>query len=352
MQVVVTVAPAQSHDRSRPTKILLPDLVSHCNFAIRVNRHRKQAASASKRWLFRGDNLSSKKRQAFHGLKAGLLTSMCYPNAGYPQLRVCCDFMNYLFHLDNLSDDMDRNGTQTIADTVLNSLYHPTSYHSSSRVSRMTKDYWRRHLSTSSRGSQQRFVETFDFFFQAVTQQAKDRAEGTIPDLRSYIALRRDTSGCKPCWALIEYANNLHLPDHVMEHPVIRSLGEAANDLVTWSNDLFSYSVEQSKGDTHNMIPVVMHERGLTLQSAVDFVGDLCKKSIDRFNDDRLNNLPSWGPKVDREVAVYVGGLADWIAGSLHWSFESERYFGKDGRQVKACRVVHLLPRRVEAQGP
>ena len=31
-------------------------------------------------------------------------------------------------------------------------------------------------------------------------------------------------------------AYNLDIPDEVMEHPVIRSLGEAANDLVTWSN--------------------------------------------------------------------------------------------------------------------
>jgi hypothetical protein len=30
----------------------------------------------------------------------------------------------------------------------------------------------------------------------------------------------------------------------------------------------------------------------------------------------------------------------------LHWSFESERYFGKTGREVKATRVVNLLPRR------
>src|ERR1700691_1307344 len=79
--------------RIAPTKIILPDLVSHCTFDIKVNRHRKQAGSASKRCLFRGDNLTLKKRRSFHGLKAGLLTSMCYPDAGYPQLRVCCDFM-------------------------------------------------------------------------------------------------------------------------------------------------------------------------------------------------------------------------------------------------------------------
>src|SRR5882762_10200576 len=109
--------------------------------------------------------------------------------------------------------------------------------------------------------------------------------------------------------------------------------------------DIFSYNVEQSKGDTHNMIPVVMNEQGLDLQSAIDFVGDLCKQSIDRFNTDR-NNLPSWGAKIDKDVGVYVDGLANWIVGSLHWSFETERYFGKNGKDIKASRIVNLLPRR------
>lgn len=75
-----------------------------------------------------------------------------------------------------------------------------------------------------------------DLFFQAVTQQARDRENGVVPDLESYISLRRDTSGCKPCWALVEYAYELDLPDEVMENPIIRALGEATNDLVTWSN--------------------------------------------------------------------------------------------------------------------
>ncbi|KAG6828179.1 hypothetical protein H0H92_008910 [Tricholoma furcatifolium] len=327
------------------TKIILPDLVSHCTFKKHVNRHRKQITTETKRWLFTGGNLTGKKRDAFHGLKAGLLTAMCYPDAAYPQLRVCNDFLTYLFHLDNLSDDMDNRGTRSTANVVLNSLYHPQTYRCGTRVGKMTRDYYKRMIVTASPGSQQRFIETFDFFFQSVTQQAIDRANGVIPDLESYIALRRDTSGCKPCWALIEYANNLDIPDEVMEHPTIVSLGEAANDLVTWSNDIFSYNVEQSKGDTHNMIPVVMNEEGLDLQSAVDFVGNMCRQSIDRFVEDRAN-LPSWGPDIDRDVAVYVNGLADWIVGSLHWSFESERYFGKDGREVKATRVVNLLPRR------
>ncbi|KAJ7906287.1 isoprenoid synthase domain-containing protein [Mycena leptocephala] len=256
---------------------------------------------------------------------------MCYPDAGCPQLRVCNDFLTYLFHLDNLSDDMDNRSTKATADVVLNSLYHPHTWRSPARVGKMTRDFYKRMVLTASPGTQQRFIETFDFFFQSVTQQALDRDAGIIPDLESYIALRRDTSGKYP------YANNLDIPDEVMEHPLIASLGEAANDLVTWSNDIFSYNVEQSKGDTHNMIPVVMNEQGLDLQSAVDFVGEMCKQSIDRFNEDRAQ-LP--------DVDIYVDGLANWIVGSLHWSFMTERYFGKGGAAVKASRVVELLPRR------
>jgi hypothetical protein len=50
---------------------------------------------------------------------------MCYLDAGCLQLHVCNNFLTYLFHLDNLSDDMDDRSTKTTADVVLNVLYHP-----------------------------------------------------------------------------------------------------------------------------------------------------------------------------------------------------------------------------------
>lgn len=189
-------------------------------------------------------------------------------------------------------------------------------------------------------------------FFRAVRQQALDRTYDDIPDLESYIALRRDTSGCKPCFALIEFAGGYDLPDVVVEHPSIQILQDATNDLVTWSNvsnpmpsytrhplqvcksrsiadplrvqDIFSYNVEQSRGDTHNMVVVLMHEQGLAVQEAIDAVADLCERSIDTFEQTR-RSLPSWGPIVDSNVESYIDGLQNWIIGSLHWSFLTER---------------------------
>ena len=55
-------------------------------------------------------------------------------------------------------------------------------------------------------------------------------------DLETYMVLRRDTSGCKPCFALIEYAAGIDLPDEVACHPVIRILEESANACISWSN--------------------------------------------------------------------------------------------------------------------
>ena len=103
--------------------------------------------------------------------------------------------------------------------------------------------------------------------------------------------------------------------------------------------------MEQSKGQSEcNLITVAMNQNSLDVQSAVDFVWDMCKEAFDRFMDLKRNKIPSWTPEVDADVRIYIEGLADWMIGTLHWSFESERYLGKEGKKVKETLVVHLLP--------
>ncbi|KAI0642719.1 terpenoid synthase [Trametes meyenii] len=331
--------------RRRPAKIFFPDLIARCPYPLRYNPHCEVASEESKQWLMSGCKLSKKKRDAFRGLKGGALTAMVYPLAEYDAFRACCDWINYLFHLDNICDEMDDRATVSTASEILGALRDPRGFRPSSAVGRLTQSFWGRLSATASPGAQRRFIETFELFFRAVTQQARDRESGNVPDLESYIAMRRDTSGCKPCWALIEYANNLDLPDWVMEHPCVRGLEEAANDLVTWSNDIFSFNVEQANGDTHNMIVVVQRQEKLDLQSAINYVGALCEQCVDRF-DTLRRALPSWGPEIDNQLQVYIDGLGDWMIGNLVWSFETERYFRRAGPRVRASLSVALLPRR------
>ncbi|KAG9313633.1 terpenoid synthase [Chiua virens] len=318
------VFPALAASPPTPITIRLPDLVSRCKFDLHIDRSHKRVSVESMGWLFDGDpDLDEPSRRAFHGVKAGKLAAMCYPNVGYPQLRVCTDFLNWLFHLDNLSDDMTDRSIEKVAEVVMNSLHQPHTYRSPGRLSRMTTELviGGRVIQTASPGTVQRFLEGMDLFFQAVQQQARDRASGILPSVETYVALRRDTSGCKPC-----------------------RLTEAANDVVTWVNDIVSYDVEQSKGHTHNLINIVMQEHGLTVQDAINMAGDFCDRAMDQFLLDRAN-LPSWGPVIDAEVHVYVSGLEDWMVGSLYWSYETERYFGKAGQRIKKTGILTLRPK-------
>ena len=88
---------------------------------------------------------------------------------------------------------------------------------------------------------------------------------------------------------------------------------------------------------------MIIEDKKLDLQSAVDYAGDLGNKCIARFDEAR-SQLPSWGPEIDLEVKRYGQGLQDWIVGSLHWSFVSKRYFGLEGEAVKNHRTIAITP--------
>src|SRR6266702_399500 len=104
------------------------------------------------------------------------------------------------------------------------------------RLAHSGPSYWSRCIRDCAPAVQRRFKSSMQMFFQAVHQQALFRANGVVPDLETYIDMRRDTSGCKPVFDLIEYSLDLELPDVVIEDPVIVALNQGANDLVTWSN--------------------------------------------------------------------------------------------------------------------
>ncbi|KAK1231745.1 Anterior gradient protein 3 [Marasmius sp. AFHP31] len=356
-----TVKKADAASPAVVDSFMLPDLVSHCTFPLAYHENGDAVASQSVRWLDQScPMLNEKRRKALYGLQAGELTAFCYNTTTDERLRVVSDFMNYLFHLDNISDGMMTSDTDVLADSVMNALWFPESYKATQapgkeqpeeeiNAGKLARDFWSRCIRDAKPGCQSRFKETLELFFEAVNIQTIARDSDVIPDLETYIDVRRDTSGCKPCWALIEYALDIDLPEEVASSPAIKALNEYTNDLVTWSNDIFSYNVEQARGDTHNMIVILMVHYGHTLQSAMDFVGEKCRNCIDNFKATR-ENLPSWGPEVDDVVQRYVKGLQDWIVGSLHWSFQTTRYFGSEGQAVKNTRYVKLLPVREDAK--
>lgn len=96
----------------------------------------------------------------------------------------------------------------------------------------------------------------------------------------------------------------------------------------------------------NNVITVLMQHKGFDLQGAADYTGVHFKGLIDTFLDAK-RSLPSWGAKLDGEVAQYAMAMETWVIGNLNWSFETQRYFGHARQEIKRTRVVHLYPRRI-----
>jgi hypothetical protein len=86
-----------------------------------------------------------------------------------------------------------------------------------------------------------------------------------------------------------------------------------------------------------------MKEKQVSIQEAVDWLGELVKARIDQYVTFRAN-VPSWGETVDAEVEQYLMGIDHLIVGALSWSFETIRYFGKERASVKQNLTVTLLP--------
>ena len=68
--------------------------------------------------------------------------------------------------------------------------------------------FWARGLPDCKPGANARFIETLEMFFESVNLQAKARDQNVVPDLESYIDIRRDTSGKLNFKTPFDYLNN------------------------------------------------------------------------------------------------------------------------------------------------
>lgn len=112
-----------------PTFFVLPDLVSHFPFSLTYHDNGDAVAAESLKWMLSYvPHFTQEKVSAMHGLQAGQLTAYCYNNCSSDRLRVVSDFINYLFHLDNVSDGYLARDAAGLADWVMNAFEWSDDY--------------------------------------------------------------------------------------------------------------------------------------------------------------------------------------------------------------------------------
>ncbi|KAF8912642.1 terpenoid synthase [Mucidula mucida] len=260
--------------------------------------------------------------------------------------RVNCDLMNLFFLIDEHSDVADKETARFQMECVMDALRNPHKPRPEGEWigGEVARSFWLNAIRTATPAAQKRFVDMFQSYTDAVVQQAADRDVHRIRDIEGYFEIRRETIGVKP--SFIMAGLHLSLPDMVMDDPVIKELTILAIDMVYIANDIYSYNVEQSRGDDgHNLVTIVMHQLRLDIHGALQWISDFYDDLVAKFLR-AWNNIPVYGGPMDFEVRTYTEGVANWVRGHDQWSFECERYFGKEGRIIQKTRKVVRLPKR------
>ncbi|KAF5319865.1 hypothetical protein D9758_018520 [Tetrapyrgos nigripes] len=265
-----------------------------------------------------------RKLQRFLSHRFDLFAELSFPDADQEHLETCIDFFFWAFSFDDLSDEGELQSKpeehEVGVKLCMSILYDRVPKKTEFPYARMLEDLWRRLHKTATRGACDRCVrEDSSGMVRGPASTGPQQEAGSYANNRRVHPMRRATIGCGMVEAMIEYSLDIDLPDYIFEHPIIRAMSDTTNDLMTWPNK------EQADGDYQNLVFVVMEEKDLDLQDAIDYVIHMLN---DRVADYRAlkKSLPSFGPHVDAELARYLRALEHFVQGTVVWYY-SPRYF-------------------------
>jgi len=323
----------------------LPDPLAQWPWPRKLSDYYTEVKPESDEWLRSFQALDAKSQRSFDLCNFPLLGSLVYPSLDKDGVRVACDLMVLFFIYDEFTDKVDDDGARVYADMVMDAIRNPYKARPQGepKLGEIARQFWLRALKVSSLPAQERFIASFSEYVYAVIDEASDRAKGRVRGIEEYLRLTRLTAGGYPAFVGVEAG--LNIPNEVMEHPVMKSLCALAAESLVLTNDMYSYNIEQASGHGgHNIITVVMNEKGVDLDGALHWLGEYHGQVLSKFQA-QSRTLPSWGGAVDADVTTYVDRLGYWIRGIDSWSLETERYHGTKGPEVRKHRLVTLLPK-------
>ncbi|QRV73699.1 terpene synthase [Ceratobasidium sp. AG-Ba] len=332
---------------SFPSKILMPDIPGFTGqfFDVKLNPHWQEVETESYAWFKTYEIRSGSRGQDLCDTGLGQMAALVYPEADLLHLRPSMDFVIWLFAFDDLFDEgelrSDISGTRAAINNALDVLRNPDTAKPNSRAATSLLDLFNRMRLTASPATIRHFVKGAEIYMNAALKQNIHRTVDNVPTVQEYIELRRDVGAVQLAFAVLEYSLGLDLPDEVHSDPVMFELELAANDIICWTNDMYSFPIEHAQGDAQSLVFICMLNEETDLQSALNRVEKLTQERTHQFVDIK-KRLPSFGSELEPQVAKYVRGMELWMQGSIHWAFTSPRYFGANVEKVRNTGIVEI----------
>ncbi|KAG1754774.1 isoprenoid synthase domain-containing protein [Suillus paluster] len=305
----------------------LPDMLSVCpkRTGPAISPGFKKAKDGYEQWV--RDTIGYFVSKGVANAEMPLLAALAWPEASSKELRAILDYMTMSFMLEELTDRCSSEVAQKISELWVDVLKDPQAGKGHRQMVARLKDavdpyHWPEFIQSNAEFAKNTIQEALD------REASKDIAATRC--IASYMIMRRETVGTRPCFVLIRSTRRLYLPEHVLQHPVVADMENSALDMVYLANDIYSFKKERGdNGALNNIITVIQKDpttQHLDLQDRFDHAGKLFQVALDRFNACR-DALPSFGDEGgDKQVAAFADGLVDWIRGSIEWSMVNHRY--------------------------
>ena len=313
--------------------IVVPEL--DCPFPRAVNPHADAVHTGSVDWVRRFRLIPKEEDfRLFNAIGIGWLVARTHPDSPLDELQLISDWHAWLFILDDVRDDSEVNRDPEALSNMDNRFFDilegknpykrdiPLVRALHELRSRLGEYIEARKLSSVWL---RRFIRTIKDSFEVSLWEADNRARGITPGIESYLRMRRLAGGLSIITELTEIIEGIHLPHEVREHPTVRRLTDASDNVICWANDILSLDKELEHDEVNNLVVVLRDIEGLALQEAVDRAADMYEAEMGVFVD-LERNLPSFGLVLDSALERYISLLRARIRGVIDWSYESVRY--------------------------
>ena len=197
---------------------------------------------------------------------------------------------------------------------------------------------------------------------KSMIKEAEDRENKRVRTVNDYLQLRRETFAAQASISFLSFG--LELPEEVLLHPVMQNLTLASMDILCIINvsfnfdrtckltdglvfqDMHSYPIELSRGIAfHNIITSIIHEHHLDVPAAMKWLEKFGRQRVATFLNG-IKEIPSWGPEIDGKVRKYIDDMGYLVRGTDAWCYESGRYWGGRGKEIRTTRMVTIWPEK------
>ncbi len=306
--------------------VAIPEL--YCPFDPAVHPKAATVHAASVAWaMAMGLARDDKHVQALHTAKVGWLVARAFPIADQMDaLQIAADWITLFCLIDNHIESIRGPALSHVyLKSLLNVFRDGAAPLIVDPFAQAFRDLRERMIAVNVPFWITRFGDQLQRLFGTFVDEAKWRQLEAVPDMVRYRKMREVSSGLYFGFRLGELTDNINLPPHVREHATVKLLESKASLIVGLANDIYTVERELARGEVNNMVMVLMHDEGLTVEQAMTRTVEMHDAETREFIALAVQ-LPRFSPQVDSDLQRYVDVLSSMISGHRSWAIETARY--------------------------